>query len=206
MGPFGGERALTSSSCFDFGWKYGILRFPLVKLTIPVGDDTTFGFKNDAIWWKIWYQLTSCREPSLCIAFGPALKTFCFLHSGAQGWHFAVRHSLSSSKLCDVCCPSLFMHLPSPSRGRFWLKFDKSLFPMGKRTIRASSTRIKLHLEGFKLALWGTPVAHQIIAGNSISVTYGCHGHASVMACFHYWFQCPCLVRFMEFIVFPKEN
>ena len=79
-------------------------------------------------------------------------------------------------------------------------------FPLGKVTIRASSTRIKLHLEGFKLALWGNPVAHQIIAGNSISVTYGCHGHASVMACFHYWFQCPCLVRFMEFIVFHKEN
>ena len=49
MGPFGGERALTGSSCFDFGRKYGILRFPLVKLTIPVGDDTTFGFKNDAM-------------------------------------------------------------------------------------------------------------------------------------------------------------
>ena len=47
--PLGGERALTSSSCFDFGRKYGILRFPLVKLTIPVGDDTTFGFKNDAM-------------------------------------------------------------------------------------------------------------------------------------------------------------
>ena len=49
LGPFGGERALTSSSCFDFGRKYGILRFPSVKLTIPVGDDTTFGFKNDAM-------------------------------------------------------------------------------------------------------------------------------------------------------------
>ena len=49
MGPFGGERALTSSSCFDFGRKYVILCFPLVKLTIPVGDDTTFGFKIDAI-------------------------------------------------------------------------------------------------------------------------------------------------------------
>ena len=85
--------------------------------------------------------------------------------------------------------------------------FDSNLinrcFPWGEWTIRASSTRIKLRLEGFKLALWGNPVAHQIIAGNSISVTYGCHGHASVMACFHYGFQCPCLVRFMEFIVFP---
>ena len=42
-GPLQAHLALTS------GEKYGILRFPLVKLTIPVGDDTTFCFKNDAM-------------------------------------------------------------------------------------------------------------------------------------------------------------
>ena len=33
------------------------------------------------------------------------------------------------------------------------------------------TSRIYPHLEGFKLASWDTPVAHQILAGNSISVT-----------------------------------
>ena len=44
-------------------------------------------------------------------------------------------------------------------------------FPLGKRTIRTWPSRIYPHLEGFKLASWDTPVAHQIVAGNSISGT-----------------------------------
>ena len=157
MGPFGGEWALTSSYCFDFGWKYGILRFPVVKLTIPVGDDTTFGFKNAAMWWNIWYQLTSCRQISPCIAFGPALKTLWFLHYGAQGRLSAIHQSLSSSKFCDVCCPSLFMHFRSPSRGRFWLKFDKSLFSLRKTDDSCITHSYKTPLGGLQIASVGQP-------------------------------------------------
>ena len=163
-GPLQAQLALTSG-------KYGILRFPLVKLTIPVADDLTFFFKIDAMRCNICYQLTSCREPSLGIAFVSAPEMFCFLHSGVQGWHFVVHYLVSSSKFRDVWGPSLIMHLASPSRGRFWLKFAKSSSSLGKRTIRASCTRIKLHMEGFKLALCDTLVARQIIAGNSISLT-----------------------------------
>ena len=162
---------LTSTSCFYFGWKYGIIRFPMEKLTIPADDDLTFGFKNDPMQCKICFQIISRCYFSFYIEIGSAPEMFCFLHSGVQGWHFVVHYLVSSSKFRDVWGPSLIMHLASPSRGRFWLKFAKSSSSLGKRTIRASCTRIKLHMEGFKLALCDTLVARQIIAGNSISLT-----------------------------------
>ena len=168
---FGGEQAFTSTSCFDFGWKYGIIRFPLKRLTIPGDYDLPFGFKNDAMHCKICFQMNSRRHLSFCIAIRPALEMLCFLHSNAQGWHFAVHHSLKSSKLCDVCGQSLFIHFSSPSRGRFLLNLHKSSLSLRKRTIRTWPSRIYPHLEGFRLASWDTRVAHQIVAGNSISGT-----------------------------------
>ena len=89
---------------------------------------------------------------------------------------------------------------------RFFVDFHKSSFSPVKMAIRSRPSRIYLHLEGFKLPLWGTPVAHQIVAGNSISVTWGSNGSVPTMACFRYCFCWPSLVRFVEFIVFPQEN
>ena len=86
------------------------LVFPKEKLLIPVGHDLTFGFKNDAMRCKICLQMLSRRHYSLYVAIGPAPDMLCFLHSGAQGWHDAVHHSLKSSKLCDGCGQSLFIH------------------------------------------------------------------------------------------------
>ena len=126
-----------------------------------------------------------------------------FLESGAQGWLFVVPHSLSSSKFCDVCGVSLFLHSSTDLVIDFSSIFINHRFPPPKRAIRGWPSRIYLHLEAFKLPLWDTPVAHQIVAGNSISVTYGSNGSVPMMACFHYWFRCPSLVRFVEFIVFP---
>ena len=180
VAPCVGERAFTMSYCFDFGRKHGILCFPLVKLTIPVGDDTTFGFKNDAMWWKIWYQLTSCRQLSPCIAFGPALKTLWFLHSGAQGRLFAIHQSLSSSKFCDVCCPSLFMHLPSRSRRRFCLKNDKSLFSPGKTDDSCIIHSYKTPLGGLQIGFVGHPCRSPNHSGQShfgdIRLPWACIG------------------------------
>ena len=127
----------------------------------------------------------------------------CFLDSGAQGWLFVVRHSLSSSKFCDVCGVSLFMHSSNDLVIDFSLIFINHRFPVVKMAIRSRPSRIYLHLEAFKLPLWDTPVAHQIVAGNRISVTLGSNESLPMMACFHYWFRCPSLVRFVEFIVFP---
>ena len=102
------------------------------------------------------------------------------------------------------CVRCVFVHaLFNWSCDRFFVDFHKSSFSQWKMTIRSRPSRIYLHLEGFKLPLWGTPVAHQIVAGNSISVTLGSNGSVPMMACFHYWFRCPSLVRFVEFIVFP---
>ena len=84
--------------------------FLLEKQTIPVGHDLAFGFKNDAMRCKICIKMPCGRHVSLYIAIGPAPEMLCFLHSGAQGWHNPVHHSLTSSKLCDVCGQSLFIH------------------------------------------------------------------------------------------------
>ena len=132
MALFGGQRALTSTSCFDFRWKYGIISFPLEKLTIPGGHDLTFGFKNDAMRCNMCIQMPCGRHSSLYIAIGSAREMLCFLHSNAQGWHNAVHHSLTSSKLCDVCGHSLWLHSSSPSRYRFLLNFHKSSFFLRK--------------------------------------------------------------------------
>ena len=113
-------------------------------------------------------------------------EMFCFLESGAQGWLFVVRHSLSSSKFCDVCGVSLFMHSSTDLVIDFSSIFINHRFSPVKMAIRSRPSRIYLHLEGFKLPLWDTPVAHQIVAGNIISVTYGSNGSVPMMACFHY--------------------
>ena len=49
--------------------------------------------------------------------------------------------------------------------------FINHRFSIGKRSIRTIPSRIFPHLEGFKLALCDTPVAHQMPAGNTISGT-----------------------------------
>ena len=121
-GPSQALRASTS------GEKYGIISFPLAKLTNPGCHDLTFGFKNDAMRCNICIQMPCGRHSSLYIAIGPAPEMLCFLHSGAQGWHNAVHHSLTSSNLCDVCGQSLFIHSSGPSRYRFLLNFHKSSF------------------------------------------------------------------------------
>ena len=118
--------------CFDFWWKYGIISFSLEELTTHGDNDLTFGFKNDAMHCKICFQMSSRRHLSLCIAIRSAPEMLCFLHSNAQGWHFAVHHSLKSSKLCDVCGRSLFIHFSSPSRDRFSLNLHKSSFSLRK--------------------------------------------------------------------------
>ena len=130
----------------------------------------------------------------------------CFLESGAQGWLFVVRHSLSSSKFCDVCGVSLFLHSSTDLLIDFSLIFINHRVSPVKMAIRGWPSRIYLHLEAFKLPLLGTPVAHQIVAGNSISVALGSNGSVPTMACFRYCFCWPSLVRFVEFIVFPQEN
>ena len=168
---FGGEQAFTSTSCFDFGWKYGIISFLLEELTLPGDNDLTFGFKNDAMHCKICFQMNSRRHLSLCIAIGPALEMVCFLHSNAQGWHFAVHHSLKSSKLCNVCCRSLFMHFSSPSRDRFLLNLHKSSFSLRKTDYSHMTLSYLPPLGGLQIGFVGTPVAHQIVAGNSTSGT-----------------------------------
>ena len=77
---------------------------------------------------------------------------------------------------------------------------------LGKRSIRTGPSRMYPLLDGFKLALFDTRVVHQMVAGNSISGTYRSNGPPSMMASFHYWFQCPFYAPTMEFIVFPSEN
>ena len=113
------------------------LVFPLEKLTIPGENDLTFGFKNDAMHCKICFQMNSRRHLSFCIAIGPALEMLCFLHSNAQGWPFADHHSLKSSKFCDVCGQSLFIHFSSPSRDRCLLNFHKPGFFLKKNGLFA---------------------------------------------------------------------
>ena len=60
--------------------------------------DTKFAFTSFLVVIFILYRNWVCSE------------MLCFPHSGAQGWLFVVPHSLSSSKFCDVCGVSLFMH------------------------------------------------------------------------------------------------
>ena len=129
-----------------------------------------------------------------------------FLESGAQGWLFVARHSLQSSKFCDVCGVSLFSHSSTDLVIDFSSIFINHRFSPVKMAIRGWPSRIYLHLEGFKLPLWDTPVAHQIVAGNSISVTWGSNGSVPTMACFRYCFCWPSLVRFVEFIVFLEKK
>ena len=108
------------------------LVFLLVKLTNLCGHDLVFAFKNDAMRCNMCIQMPCGTHSSLSTANGPALEMLCFLHSNAQGWHFAVHHSLKSSKLCDVCGQSLFTHFSSPSRGRVLLNLHKSSVSLGK--------------------------------------------------------------------------
>ena len=104
----------------------------------------------------------------------------CFLHSGAQGWHFAVHHSVPSSKLCDVCCPSLFMHFPSRSRGRFCPKLYKSLFPLGKSDDSCIIHSHKTPLGGLQIGFVGQPCRSPTHSGQShfgdIRLSWACIG------------------------------
>ena len=50
------------------------------------------------LYFLILYRTCACSE------------MLWFLESGAQGWLFVARHSLQSSKFCDVYGGSLFMH------------------------------------------------------------------------------------------------
>ena len=103
--------------------------------------------------------------------------------------------------MCVVCLCSRTLQLILWSIFRWFSQII--VFSRVKMAIRGWPSRIYLHLEGFKLPLWDTPVAHQIVAGNSISVTWGSNGSVPTMACFRYCFCWPSLVRFVEFIVFP---
>ena len=127
------------------------------KLTIPGDYDLTFGFKNDAMHCKICFQLNSRRHLSFCIGIGPALEMLCFLHSNAQGWHFAVHHSLKSSKLCDVCGQSLFIHFSSPSRDRFLLNLHKSSFSLRKTDYSHMTLSYLPPLGGLQIGFVGHP-------------------------------------------------
>ena len=115
------------------------------------------GFKNDAMHCKICFQMNSRRHLSFCIAIGPALEMLCFLHSNAQGWHFAVHHSLKSSKLCDVCGQSLFIHFSSPSRDRFLLNLHKSSFSLRKTDYSHMTLSYLPPLGGLQIGFVGHP-------------------------------------------------
>ena len=106
---------------------------------------------------KICFQLNSRRHLSFCIAIGPALEMLCFLHSNAQGWHFAVHHSLKSSKLCDVCGQSLFIHFSSPSRDRFSLNLHISSFSLRKTDYSHMTLSYLPPLGGLQIGFVGHP-------------------------------------------------
>ena len=110
----------------------GICRFPQEKLTIPVDDDLTFGFKTDPMQCKICFQIISRCYFSFYIEIGSAPEMLCFLHSGAQGWLFVIHQSLSSTKLCDVCGVSWFIHSSSVLVSDFKSIFINHRFSTGK--------------------------------------------------------------------------
>ena len=128
-GPSQALRASTS------GENTESLVFPSAKLTNPGCHDLTFCFKDDAMRCNICIKMPCGRQSSLYIAIGPAPEMLCFLHSGAQGRHNAVHHSLTSSNLCDVCGQSLSIHSSSLSRYRFYSIFINHRFPLGKLSI-----------------------------------------------------------------------
>ena len=153
-------------------WKYEIISFPSAKLTILGCHDLTFGFKNDAMWCNICTQLPCGRHSSLYIAIGPAPGMRCFPTIWCTGWancRSSLAHIVKFMRsVWSVLVHTLFKSL---SISFFYSNFINHRFPVGKLSIRTWLPRFYPFFGGFKLALCDTPVAHQIVAGNRISVT-----------------------------------
>ena len=171
MALFGGEQAFTSTSCFDFGWKYGIISFPLENWQFLA-----------IMTWLLASKMMRCIAKSV------------FKGNSVVNFHFASRSGLllkcfvSYTQMHKVGIlpfitrsnrPNYAMCVVSPCSYTFQVLLETDFFsiciirrfPLGRRTIRTWPSRIYPHSEGFKLASWDTPVVHQIIVGNSISGT-----------------------------------
>ena len=78
--------------------------------------------------------------------------------------------SFPSFPVLENQCAFFFWFFHNFSKKRF-LPWCGAHFGKACARTQLPTSRIYPHLEGFKLVSWDTPVAHQILAGNSISVT-----------------------------------
>ena len=90
---------------------------------------------------SIFEQKRTKKSHSVFLLF-PVLENQCAF--------FFIFHHFSKKRFLPWC------------RAHFWKACARTQLP---------TSRIYPHLEGFKLASWDTPVAHQILAGHSILVT-----------------------------------